>query len=196
NAQYDEIKIRAKALLDKAKEEYNTLQPEDVPEFQALGKGLPLDRLGDMLAGETAKAALHYTPNHMSSGMSRAKTAKDKVEVKQKRMAKIEAEIATVRGPWYARISEVVDTISAEFSKSFAKIGCVGEVKLGEHEDYDKWCIEILVKSPIKLMMENGLFYHLHVCFPSDTEKLRKPTGQRRSGGECSVSTIVYLTSL
>ncbi|KAG0313305.1 Structural maintenance of chromosomes protein 5 [Dissophora globulifera] len=182
NAQYDEIKVRAKALLDKAKEEYNTLQPEDVPEFQALGKGLPLDRLEDMLAGETAKAALHYTPNQSviekyEQRQVEIKAAKDKVEVKQKRTAKIEAEIATVRGPWYARISEVVETISAEFSKSFAKIGCVGEVKLGEHEDYDKWCIEILVKF-------------------RDTEKLQKLTGQRQSGGERSVSTIMYLMAL
>ncbi|KAG0287364.1 Structural maintenance of chromosomes protein 5, partial [Dissophora globulifera] len=45
------------------------------------------------------------------------------------------------------------------------------------HEDYDKWCIEILVKF-------------------RDTEKLQKLTGQRQSGGERSVSTIMYLMAL
>lgn len=33
NKQYEEVKIRAKEMLDKAKEEFNTLDPEDVPEF-------------------------------------------------------------------------------------------------------------------------------------------------------------------
>lgn len=43
-------------------------------------------------------------------------------------------------------------------------IGCVGEVQLGEHEDYDNWSIDILVK------------------FRS-TEKLQLLTGHRQSGG-------------
>lgn len=37
NEQYDDVKVRAKELLDKAKEEYNTLQPEDIDDFQAVG---------------------------------------------------------------------------------------------------------------------------------------------------------------
>ncbi|KAI8597989.1 hypothetical protein EDD21DRAFT_310024, partial [Dissophora ornata] len=173
---------RAKTLLDQAKEEYNTLPQEDVQEFQDLGKGVPLEQLEDMLAGETAKAALHYTPNQSviekyEQRQGEIKSAKDKVDVKEKKLNKIISEIEAVRGPWYARVSEVIEKISNEFSKSFAKIGCAGEVKLGEHEDYDKWCIEILVKF-------------------RDTEKLQKLTGQRQSGGERSVSTIMYLMAL
>ncbi|KAF9981515.1 Structural maintenance of chromosomes protein 5 [Mortierella antarctica] len=182
NERYDEIKARAKELLDQAKEEYNTLQPEDVPEFQALGKNVPLEQLEDMLAGENARAALHYTPNQSvidkyEQRQNEIKTAKDKVEDKQKRLDKLAAEIGAIRGPWYAKITQLISDISKSFSTSFQRIGCAGEVKLGEHEDYDKWCIEILVKF-------------------RDDEKLQKLTGQRQSGGERSVSTIMYLMAL
>ncbi|KAF9109450.1 Structural maintenance of chromosomes protein 5 [Mortierella sp. AM989] len=182
NEHYDEVKARAKEILDKAKEEYNTLQPEDVPEFQALGKGVPLERLQDMLFEEKAKSALHYTPNKaviekFEQREGEIKAAKEKVESKEKKLSKIKSEIESIRGPWYTKLSKLIDKISKGFSESFEKIGCAGEVKLGEHEDYDKWCIEILVKF-------------------RDEEKLQKLTGQRQSGGERSVSTIMYLMAL
>ncbi|KAF9183789.1 Structural maintenance of chromosomes protein 5 [Haplosporangium sp. Z 767] len=182
NAQYDEVKGRAKELLDKAKEEYNTLQPQDVAEFQELGKGVPLEQLEDMHAGESAKAALHYTPNQSvidkyEQRQGEIQAAKGKVEAKQKKMDKIAAEIHAIRSPWYSKITSLIAEISKGFSDSFQRIGCAGEVKLGEHEDYDKWCIEILVKF-------------------RDEEKLQKLTGQRQSGGERSVSTIMYLMAL
>ncbi|ORZ06802.1 P-loop containing nucleoside triphosphate hydrolase protein [Lobosporangium transversale] len=173
NREYDEVKIRAKAILDAAKEEYNKLTMEEAAEFQTLE---------DMLAGEQAKAALNYTPNQSiidkyEQRQAEIKTAKDKVEVKNKKLNKIAADIEAIRGPWYAKLTETVRKISEGFSKSFEQIGCAGEVKLGEHEDYDKWCIEILVKF-------------------RDAEKLQKLTGQRQSGGERSVSTIMYLMAL
>lgn len=74
-------------------------------------------------------------------------------------------------------------------------IGCAGEIRVSEHEDYEKWAIDILVK------------------FRS-TEKLQLLTGQRQSGGvsglsmllrqyrfkymlqERSLTTILYLMSL
>ncbi|KAF9987172.1 Structural maintenance of chromosomes protein 5 [Modicella reniformis] len=182
NDQYDEVKARAKDLLDKAKEEYNTLQQEDNEEFQALGKGVPLEELEDMLAGETAKAALHYTPNQSvidkyEQRQGEIKVAREKVEIKEKKLTKIAADIEAIRGPWYTKVTDLVVQISKGFSNSFERIGCAGEVKLGEHEDYDKWCIEILVKF-------------------RDAEKLQKLTGQRQSGGERSVSTIMYLMAL
>ena len=44
--------------------------------------------------------------------------------------------------------------------------GCAGEIRISEHEDYDKWAIDILVKF-------------------RDTEKLQLLTAQRQSGGVC-----------
>ena len=47
---------------------------------------------------------------------------------------------------------------------SWLAIGCVGEVRVAEHPDFDKWGLEILVKF-------------------RDAEKLQILTGQRQSGG-------------
>ncbi|KAI8346052.1 hypothetical protein B0O80DRAFT_407246 [Mortierella sp. GBAus27b] len=182
NEQYDEVKARAKRLLDNAKEEYNTLQPADNEDFQAIGKGIPLEQLEDMIASESAKAALHFTPNQSvmdryEQRQGEIRASKESLQDNEKKLAKIDAEIEAIRGPWYTKVSSLVAKISEGFSKSFEKIGCAGEVKLGEHEDYDKWCIDILVKF-------------------RDSEKLQKLTGQRQSGGERSVSTIMYLMAL
>lgn len=43
-------------------------------------------------------------------------------------------------------------------------LGCAGEIRISEHEDYDKWAIDILVKF-------------------RDDEKLQLLTGERQSGG-------------
>jgi chromosome segregation ATPase len=78
---------------------------------------------------------------------------------------------------WKNELEQIVQTISGFFSSAFASINCVGEVQLREHENYDKWGIEILVKF-------------------RNTEKLQVLTSQRQSGGERSVSTMLYLISL
>jgi hypothetical protein len=74
-------------------------------------------------------------------------------------------------------------------------IGCAGEIRISEHEDYEKWAIDILVKF-------------------RDNEKLQLLTAHRQSGGvrcltsfreglqtdlslqERSLTTILYLLSL
>ncbi|KAF9922433.1 Structural maintenance of chromosomes protein 5 [Linnemannia zychae] len=182
NNEYEKVKEEARTLLNKAKAEYSTLQPEDLDEFKALGTGVPLATLEDMLAGESAKISLFYKTDQSvilkyEQRLEEIKAARKTVETKEARLKKIESEIMTIRGPWYTKISQLVKDISESFSASFQKIGCAGEVKLGEHEDYDKWCIDILVKF-------------------RDSEKLQKLTGQRQSGGERSVSTIMYLMAM
>ncbi|KAG0052724.1 Structural maintenance of chromosomes protein 5 [Gryganskiella cystojenkinii] len=182
NQQYETIRAEAKVLLDNAKDQYSQLDPVLIPEFKELGTGASLEELEEMLAAESAKTAIHYTPNQSiidkyEQRQGEIKSAKEKVESKQRKLGKLETDIATIRNSWYPKITELIAKISANFSKSFERIGCAGEVKLGEHEDYDKWCIEILVKF-------------------RDSEKLQKLTGQRQSGGERSVSTIMYLMAL
>ncbi|KAG0322108.1 Structural maintenance of chromosomes protein 5, partial [Linnemannia gamsii] len=182
NDAYEKVKDEARVLLEQAKTEYATLQPEDLDEFKAIGTGISLTALEDMLSGEQAKVALHYQTHpsvieKYERRLEEIKAAKKTVESKEKRLKKIEGDIATIRGPWYTKISQLVSDISESFSASFQKIGCAGEIKLGEHEDYDKWSIDILVKF-------------------RDSEKLQKLTGQRQSGGERSVSTIMYLMAM
>lgn len=45
-------------------------------------------------------------------------------------------------------------------------IGCAGEIRIREDDDFEQWAIEIYVKF-------------------RDTEKLQLLTGQRQSGGVC-----------
>lgn len=56
-------------------------------------------------------------------------------------------------------------------------MGCAGEIQITETEDYGTWSLDILVK------------------FRS-SEKLQQLTPQRQSGGERSLTTILYLMSL
>ncbi len=56
-------------------------------------------------------------------------------------------------------------------------MGCAGEIRISEADDYEHWTLDILVKF-------------------RDNERLQQLTAQRQSGGERSLSTILYLMSL
>jgi len=92
--------------------------------------------------------------------------------------AKQRDTIDRVVGQWLPNLRELVGTINASFAGHFAELGCAGEVGLVEAgEDYGAYGIEIRVR------------------FRAD-EQLQVLSGQRQSGGEKSVSTIIYLTAL
>lgn len=82
---------------------------------------------------------------------------------------------------WRPALGKLVKSIGNRFSEAFDRIGCAGEVRLNDErspvEDYEQYAIEI------------------HVKF-RDTEKLQLLTGQRQSGGERSLTTILYLMAL
>jgi chromosome segregation ATPase len=83
----------------------------------------------------------------------------------------------TSQSSWLPELQRVVGLINASFGSNFSQIGCAGEVSLGQHEDYDKFSVQIRVKF-------------------RETEELQQLTGTRQSGGERSVSTILYLIAL
>ena len=83
-----------------------------------------------------------------------------------------------MRTVWYAAISEMVARINQNFARFFSQLGCLGEVRLEEKgDDYDQWEMAILVQF-------------------RDEEQLQRLSAQRQSGGEKSVSTILYLLAL
>ena len=90
---------------------------------------------------------------------------------------KNEQRMAVTKAKWLPALTELITRVSASFSAAFQRLGCAGEVQLAQHDDYDKWGIEILVKF-------------------RDTEDLQRLTGSRQSGGERSLTTIFYLMSL
>ena len=94
---------------------------------------------------------------------------------------------------WEPRLRAVIEKVSASFSDymksahihplfgfsllSVAELDYVGECRIGEHEDFEKWTINILVR------------------FRSN-EELSYLSASHQSGGERSVCTILYLMSL
>lgn len=79
---------------------------------------------------------------------------------------------------WKANLDQVISVIKTAFEESFKSISCVGDIRIKEDEDdYSKWGVEILVKFRAK-------------------ETLQLLTGTRQSGGEKSVSTMLYLIAM
>ncbi|KAK0188724.1 P-loop containing nucleoside triphosphate hydrolase protein [Armillaria mellea] len=99
------------------------------------------------------------------------------VQQKQANAQRVEQKIKRARDNWEPALEQLVAKIGEKFSAAFDRIGCAGEIRIGQHEDYDKWTIDILVKF-------------------RDDEKLQLLTSQRQSGGERSLTTILYLMSL
>ncbi|KAG6331320.1 hypothetical protein ID866_7769 [Astraeus odoratus] len=100
-----------------------------------------------------------------------------KIEDREKQCIRLEREIKNARDNWQPALERLVASIGKKFSAAFDRIGCAGEIRISPHDDYEKWAIDILVKFRNK-------------------EKLTLLTGQRQSGGERSLTTILYLMSL
>ena len=89
-----------------------------------------------------------------------------------------QSDIATVKDAWLPKLRELVDNINEQFKNNFAAIGCAGEVKLEERGDaFDAYRLELYVKFRAATDM--------HIL-----------DAHRQSGGERSVSTMLYLISL
>lgn len=78
---------------------------------------------------------------------------------------------------WVPLVEQLIERINESFSAAFKHINCAGSIQLEKAEDFNKWGITIFVQF-------------------RNTEKLQPLTCQRHSGGERSVSTIIYLMSL
>eukprot|EP00879_Flechtneria_rotunda_P030740 GHRR01033413.1.p1 GENE.GHRR01033413.1~~GHRR01033413.1.p1 ORF type:complete len:1070 (+),score=417.49 GHRR01033413.1:424-3210(+) len=95
----------------------------------------------------------------------------------QDQLGAAQQEMDRLKENWLPELQRIVGLINTSFSSNFSQIGCAGEVLLGQHEDYDKFSIQIKVKF-------------------REEEELQLLTAQRQSGGERSVSTILYLIAL
>nr|XP_039258386.1 structural maintenance of chromosomes protein 5-like [Styela clava] len=102
-----------------------------------------------------------------------------RVDDLQSRLNRSRSEIDEVRTRWLTCLKKLVTEINGKFSKYFAQMGCAGEVDLhaDNPEEYDKYGIRIRVK------------------FRSSSS-LQELNPFRQSGGERSVSTMLYLMAL
>lgn len=95
----------------------------------------------------------------------------------EKEKEKVDGEIKKYEELWLPALGAIRESVNNNFTRAFNKLGCAGEVHISRNDDYEKWGMDILVKF-------------------RDTEQLQLLTAQRQSGGERSLSTILYLMSL
>ncbi|KAF8076878.1 hypothetical protein FPV67DRAFT_1605252 [Lyophyllum atratum] len=206
--EFQAVKVASKAALDASRDVMNAIEPELRERYNAIeaaranyerelaaaeqngttppsAEGVDLRSLEELQAELERQRAnldlnLNTNPGVVEQYEKRKRDIEQlgkTIEEKQNKADKIERSIKSARDNWQPALQRLVASIGEKFSASFDRIGCAGEVRISEHEDYEKWAIDILVKF-------------------RDTEKLQLLTGQRQSGGERSLTTILYLLSL
>ncbi|KAJ7493281.1 P-loop containing nucleoside triphosphate hydrolase protein [Mycena galericulata] len=186
DAEFVKMKETTRKLLAESKELLSELPDELREEYQetesarppAPGDGVDL-RTMDELQTELEKQEANLEMNmNTNPGCRRTIEQHEKaIDSMQRNADKIDRRIKTARANWEPALQSLVTSIGKKFSAAFDRIGCAGEIRVRREEAYENWAIDILVKF-------------------RDTENLQLLTGQRQSGGERSLTTILYLMSL
>ncbi|WFD36657.1 Structural maintenance of chromosomes protein 5 [Malassezia cuniculi] len=109
--------------------------------------------------------------------LARIESLRAAIDAGAVRVAEAQQDISRIEARWLPELEKVIAHVNSRFGAAFQRMRCAGEVRLARDDSYDKWGIDIYVKF-------------------RDTEQLQLLTGQRQSGGERSLSTIMYLLSL
>ncbi len=180
----NELKTLKKEWIE-AKQRYQEKYPDvDNDELIAIMNGFPQDL-------EVAKTKIFELQQRMNAIHDDPSVTeqyeKRRVEIEQKEEALKRHQhaldnhdnlINSYKTTWLNALRPCVETINEAFVQNCKNIGISGEVSLSEDEvDYDKWAIQIKVKF-------------------RDNEQLALLNANRQSGGERSVTTMLYLLSL
>lgn len=188
---FQEAKDKAAGLQRKAQAAFDAAPPELSRQFhheqtERQENGLAPPDLEDLQSTLLEKQGELELAAGIPAGVIEAfkkraaeiKRLEESVMMKRREVVKLEGRIERTKEKWYPALTTLVARVSERFSAAFERIGCAGEIRLSEHGDhFEKWGIDILVKFREK-------------------EQLQLLTGQRQSGGERSLSTILYLMSL
>ncbi|XP_012873852.1 PREDICTED: structural maintenance of chromosomes protein 5 [Dipodomys ordii] len=143
-----------------------------------------LDEIDALLTEERSRASCFtgLNPTVVEEYAKREKEIEQLTEELKKKRAELDTyreSISQVKERWLNPLKELVEKINEKFSNFFSSMQCAGEVDLHteNEEDYDKYGIRIRVK------------------FRSSTQ-LHELTPHHQSGGERSVSTMLYLMAL
>ncbi|EGC38414.1 hypothetical protein DICPUDRAFT_148904 [Dictyostelium purpureum] len=149
-------------------------------------KGSSLGEIDDEINVLDAKASFIVSSN--SRVIEEYEGRKKEIEELEERLSNYEQTAAnnntrliTLKKKWLEPIQEYINQINQRFSLFFSEIGCEGKVILGndpkDENDFSKYCI------------------NLQVRFRDETS-LKNLNAQLQSGGERSVSTMLFLISL
>ncbi|XP_030323655.1 structural maintenance of chromosomes protein 5 [Calypte anna] len=176
-----------KELLKKARQVCKLGPDEHLPkEFQTAFQALPdtLEEIDAFLNEEKTRASCFTGLNasvveEYNKQMQEIEELTEYLDVKKNELDKYKQNIAQVKEKWLNPLKKLTEQINEKFSNFFSSMQCAGEVDLHveNEEEYDKYGIRIRVK------------------FHSSTE-LHELTPYHQSGGEKSVSTMLYLMAL
>ncbi|XP_018089931.1 structural maintenance of chromosomes protein 5 isoform X1 [Xenopus laevis] len=154
----------------------------DSQAFQSLPESL--DEIDAMLNEERSRASCFtgLTASVVDDYNKRTKEIQEVTEELNRKKLELEdyrKNISQVKEKWLNPLKQLIEKINDQFSSFFSSMQCVGEVDLHteKEEEYDKYGIRIRVK------------------FRSSTQ-LHELTPHHQSGGERSVSTMLYLMAL
>ncbi|KAI0774684.1 P-loop containing nucleoside triphosphate hydrolase protein [Trametes elegans] len=187
HAEFKALKEDSLQKLALSKEKYADTSAEIQAEFQALDEAGEIEKKSvedwqaelDMRR-EELEMNMHTNANvveQFNKRKAEIQTLSASIEDRERRILRIEQNMKTARDNWQPELEKLVNSIGQKFSAAFDRIGCAGEIRIREDEDFEKWAIDIMVKF-------------------RDDEKLQLLTGERQSGGERSLTTILYLMSL
>lgn len=179
---------KCKELMKKARQVCNLSADQAVPqEFQTAFQDLPntLDEIDALLTEERSRASCFtgLNPSVVVEEYSKREVEiqqlTEELQGKKVELDEYRENISQVKERWLNPLKELVEKINEKFSNFFSSMQCAGEVDLHteNEEDYDKYGIRIRVK------------------FRSSTQ-LHELTPHHQSGGERSVSTMLYLMAL
>ncbi|XP_068694094.1 structural maintenance of chromosomes protein 5-like [Montipora foliosa] len=178
----------AKNLKKIAHEKTGIPDGADIPdELREAFKLYPdtLEELDEMIHDEKARIECQYqsNPQVVKDYERRKKGISDlrkQVEGQEQDLESKQNEITSCKERWLTPLQELVTRINEKYGEFFRLMGCAGEVALSSEQgenNFDKYGIQIKVKFRAK--------DSLHVLTPF-----------HQSGGERSVSTMLYLMAL
>ncbi|KAI3857781.1 hypothetical protein MKW92_031818 [Papaver armeniacum] len=120
----------------------------------------------------------HHILVEYESRQKKIQEISKKLEADEEQLKRLMADIQSSMEQWLPTLRNLVAKINETFSRNFQEMAVAGEVSLDEHGlDFDKYGILIRVKF-------------------RQTGRLQVLSAHHQSGGERSVSTILYLVSL
>ncbi|XP_034028187.1 structural maintenance of chromosomes protein 5 [Thalassophryne amazonica] len=183
----DQLTEQCKGLLRRAKE-ICRMHAEDpvAADLRTAFTKLPdtLDEIDARLNEERARAE-HFTGlsenvvDEYNRREQEIRQLEQELEEKSSALNAYRQNISEAKERWLIPLKQLVEQINEKFSNFFRSMQCAGEVDLHSEseEEYDKYGIRIRVK------------------FHSSTH-LHELTAHHQSGGERSVSTMLYLMAL
>lgn len=192
-ADYNQKKDILKKLMAKAEE----IAPKEEWCERLDGEGMPsnLDALEEELEEAESKVnSITDNPHVMLQYEERKKRIEElqaKLDMEGGAKDKMKDQLENKRTKWEAKLMNIVSLVNSQFSTYMKEVGCAGEIRLykGGNEsrendesenlryNFKDWGVEIMVKF-------------------REASSLQVLSAQTHSGGERSVSTIMYLMGL